>query len=399
MKYWTLLILAIITLFYLFNFFKISEDTIEKTPATNNKTENTKTAPPVIPLKERIKARLDKESINGVVFASVKDQVYVDVASGFANVKQNIENKQQTEFLVGSITKLFTATAILKLEELGKINLKEPISTYLKKDNPIWDGNFPSFADAITTHDLLSHSSGLEDYTKFASFTKFNLELRTTADLLQFFDDYPLMFKPGSHYDYSRSNYIVLGALIEEITKKSYGEFLNEIFKPLDIPSTSIPKMEFLSSVLNDHPILARGYMEEKFRPTRDIIKIKLTDPDDLNLSTLFSDASAISNAHDLKKWIKALFNGEIISEDQLNKMTTPYFETRATNIFAGYGLFIKKDGTKNPIYINVGQLDGYEAYLGYEPKKDVLVIVLSNVINGMAEPLAKDLMQLLTEP
>lgn len=395
MRYAIYLILLILSLIYAFNFFTVY-NTAKNDTLTTSSRPSTPATPANTPvqateLSSVIEKKINKNSFNGVVLIADKDKIVFNNSYGYANIEQKIKNNEKTEFLIGSITKLFTATAILKLEELGKIDLHNPISSYLKPDNDIWGGNFPSFADTVTIHDLLSFSSGIEDHRKFSSFVKFDLDIKTPSDLLQFYSDYPLRFKPGSYYDYTGSNYNILGAIIEEVTKMPLNQFFeSEIFKPLHMNETKIAGTDFLNTLQEKNPELSIGYIE------KDKNSSKLIEADEINLSTLFADSSAISTAEDLYVFIKALFQGKIISQEALKKITTPYFETHNKNLFAGYGLFIINDNPSNPIYVSSGTLDGYEAIVTYEPKSDTSIIILSNVNNGKVTALAKELAELL---
>ncbi len=400
MKYAIYIILLILALIYAFNFFNLYSP---KNPTTTQTTTTTTINTPIPanaessnPQKNELGTQIEKliakKSFNGVVLVSVKDKVIFKQAYGYADVENKIKNNEKTEFLIGSITKLFTATAILKLQELGKIDLHHPISSYLGRDNPIWGGNFPSFAETVTIHDLLSFSSGIEDYAKLRSFVKFDLDLQKPADLLQFFSDYPLKFKPGSYYDYNGSNYNILGAIIEEISQKPLNEFLQtEIFKPLGMNATRMAGMTFLDTLFEKDTMLAKGYIEKDKKAAASLI-----EADDVNLSTLFADSSAISTTEDLYTFIKALFEEKIISKEDVKKMTTPYYETHNKGLFTGYGLFIINDDPKRPIFVSSGQLDGYEGIVTYDPKSEASIIILSNVNSAKVTSLAKDLAELL---
>lgn len=337
-------------------------------------------------LKNLIEKTLEKESLNGVIFVAIDDQPIFVKVNGFANHEEKIKIEEKTEFLIGSITKLFTATAILKLEELGKLDLNLPISVYLKNDSSIWGGNAPSFSDSVTIHQLLTHTSGIEDYTKLPGFTKFNLNKHDLDELIQFFSDYPLKFEPGSTYEYSTSNYALLGAIIEKVSEQKFADFLKtEFFTPLNMRSTSIPQNDFLYTIQESHPLLASGYGKN------------FTSIEEINLSSLFGEGSAISSAPDLYTWIKALFQEKIISASQLKKMITPYFETKIKGVFTGYGFFITEDASHNPIYLSIGSLEGYDAILSYEPKQKISVIILSNKVDGQSERIAKEIMDIIS--
>lgn len=362
-------ILLTISLIYLISYFYLSENQpeIPPQPATKEITSS---------LKEKINDYLNQQDFNGVVLVAKQNEVIAFISKGERSLTDGIQNSKNTQFPIGSITKLFTAAAILKLEEMGKINLKETIEYYLPKDHPIWGGYAPEFIDYITINELLAHTSGLEDYTKLISYRKFRLDPHTTDELIQFFSDYPLKFMPGSQYDYSATNYVMLGAIIEEISKQTYAEFLkNEFFDPLKMHSTFFPQ--------NDDISIAFGY---------DQFNSQTETP---NFSLLYSDAGIISTAPDLFIFAKALFRGNLLLKEQLHEMETPRHETKNKALFTGYGLFIVDDKKKTPTYLSFGELEGYQSALSYEPETEFFTIILSNQIDGKAETLTKKLIEL----
>lgn len=384
-KYLPAIIILAIFLIYLLNFFYLTENK----PSSLPKQEKQQKQEPnlELSLKEKINQILNQEEFSGAILVAKGNEILASVAKGYANLKEGIQNRENTEFPISSITKLFTAAAILRLQELGKINLKETIEYYLKKDHPVWAGNPPDFIDHISIEELLTHTSGLEDYKKLSAYRKFNLDLHSKDELIQFFSDYPTKFMPGSAYDYSAANYILLGAIIEEVSKQTYGDFLKaEFFDPLNMSSTFVPKADFLSTITADHPLFAFGYDQSG------------SQIEDLNFSTLFADAGAISTTNDLYTFAKALFRGNILPKEQLTEMETPRLETRNKGLFVGYGLFITENKDKKPIYLSFGQLEGYESALSYDKENEFLVIILSNQVDGKAEILAKKLLESILE-
>lgn len=344
------------------------------------------------PLKTEIEKRIDQESFSGVYLVGKEKKTLLTGSNGFKNRNNSTKNALNTAFPIGSITKLFTAAAILKLEEEGLIDLKQEVITYFKPVKEAFPETSLNYLNSITIHDLLNHSSGIEDYTKISNFPKFNLEAHTTDDILQLLSDYPTKFKAGSQYDYSDSNYLILSKLIEIVTGKSWADYLEyTFFKPLNLNSTFIPKSHFLSEVLSDHPNVATGYIQS----SQNHEKI-FTEANDINFSTLQGDAAIISTVENLHDWIIALFDGKVISENSLKKLTTPYFETRNKGISSGFGIFITKDEQNQTLYVSLGELEGYQAILVYEPKNQGIVVILSNFANSKIEELAKDLLGLL---
>ena len=167
---------------------------------------------------------------NGSVLVANQGKVIFTKGFGMANMEWDIPNKPNTKHRLGSITKQFTAMLILQLAAENKLDLQAPITTYLP-DYPKETG------DKITTHHLLTHTSGIPNYTSFPDF--FQNESRnpyTPDEFVKKFDAKSLDFEPGEKFSYSNSGYFLLGVIIEKVTGKSYEQMLNDhIFSPLNM--------------------------------------------------------------------------------------------------------------------------------------------------------------------
>jgi len=209
-------------------------------------------------------------------------------------------------------------------------------------------------------------------------FDEFYKQPRTTKELLRFFSKLQLKFKPGTQFVYSGTGYNLLGAIIEQVSGKSYGDYLaEEFFKPLGMKSTFAPH-EFLAQVRKHHPLVAQGYNG---------------DAEDINMSVAFAEASIISTTRDLDIWMQALFAGKCISSSSLEKMITPYFEANKDE-GVGYGIFINSEDPANPIYSQSGRINGFESLVLYQPQQEISVILLSNEMDGATFELAEPLFQ-----
>jgi CubicO group peptidase (beta-lactamase class C family) len=311
-------------------------------------------------------------TLSGVILVAHEHTILYQKVFGLANKEKDIKNNIHSEFLIASITKQFTAAAILLLVQKGLIQLNHPVSEYLSASHPIWDKKMPTWADTITIHHLLSHSSGLAEYVSLPGFDAFYDKPHTSKELIQFFSDQTVRFSPGNKYEYSGSGYNLLGAIIESVSGKSYGEFLKaNFFDPLNLTNIYASHTQLLSDIQKDHPNISIGY---NYNPRNNQIeKAGL-----VNLSTAFSEASIISNVNDLYRWLYALYSGQLISETMLKKMTTPYF-TIEDDLGVGYGIY--SDPNKgNPVYVHTGIINGYEGIALYSPLKKIYVIILSNL-------------------
>lgn len=329
-----------------------------------------------------------KNILSGVVLVAKNDKIIYLKPFGFANNETHALNSSSAQFLLGSITKTFTATAILLLAQKRLIDLNQSVSKYLKADHSVWQGKMPDAMNKITIHHLLTHSSGLPDYEKIAGHADWYKKLHTPEEVIQFFAQEPLSFAPGARYDYQGSNYLLLGLIIEAVTGKSYAEFLKEILcKPANLSHTFAHTNAFLSTIQKNHPELSIGYrLDEQTK--------QLKPASMVNMSVDYAESSVISNAIDLYAFITSLFSNKIINAELIQKMTTPYLTT-PYETGVGYGIYIDKS-LGYPLFSHPGKIDGYESIFLYEPQKKISVIILSNVMGSNVYPLAYELMDII---
>ena len=147
-----------------------------------------------------------------------------------ANYEHNIPNTSETKFHLASVSKPFTAVAILLLEEKGLLSVQDPLTKFIP--------DYPR-GDEITIHNLLVHTSGIKNVNVFGNYDRESKFPQTPEKLVKLFKDKPLDFNPGEKYSYSNSNYNLLAFIIEKVSGKSYGEFLKEnIFNHLNMKDT-----------------------------------------------------------------------------------------------------------------------------------------------------------------
>ena len=162
----------------------------------------------------------------GTVLVARGGQVLVSKGYGSANLEWDIPNAPNTKFRLGSVSKQFTAAAILLLEERGKLHLSDPVKKHLPDAPAAWD--------PITIFHVLTHTAGIPSFTSFPDYGKIKLSATTTAELVGLFRDKPLEFEPGEKFNYSNSGYVLLTHLIEKISGVRYEMFVREnLFAPL----------------------------------------------------------------------------------------------------------------------------------------------------------------------
>ena len=257
--------------------------------------------------------------IPGAALAIVRGgQTVKTAAYGMANLERHTPATPQTVFEIGSVTKQFTAAAILLLAQEGKLAVDDKISRHLKGTPASWSG--------ITIRQLLTHTSGLKNYTGLDGF-----ELArhlTQAQFIAQIAAHPLDFAPGEKWSYCNTGYNLLGYIIENVSGKSYGEFLQQnIFAPLGMTATA--RREPGANL----PLRASGY--ETNRAGQFIVR----DPD---LTDVFSAGALVSTVGDLAKWNAALDTDGILTAASRAAMWTPVRLNNGTTHPYGFGWFLE---------------------------------------------------------
>ncbi len=291
----------------------------------------------------------------GTVLVVEGDNVLLDKGYGMASLEWQVPNVPEAKFRLGSLTKQFTATLVLLLQQDGKLNINDPVSKYLPDSPPAWA--------KITLANLLGHTSGIPSFTGFKEFPTWSMSPHTQQEEIALFRDKPLDFEPGSKFDYSNSNFIVLGVVIEKVSGKKYGDLLRErIFEPLGMKDSGLDSDELVL------PKRAEGY-----RPGAHGIELARSE----SMTIPWSAGSIYSTTGDLLKWEHGLFGGKILNAESLKLMTTPGKGDY------GLGVFIQnRDGVR--IVSHGGGIEGFNTNLMFAPEKQIAVVVLSNV-NGSA--------------
>lgn len=286
-------------------------------------------------------------------------------ASGMANLELGVPLTPDMVFEIGSITKQFTAVAIMMLVEEGKISLDDPMTQFLP--------DYPDYGDAVTIEHLLTHTSGIVSYTGIPNY--FDQEIRkdlTVPELIDVFDDLPVEFEPGERFAYNNSGYVLLGAIIESASGMTYADFLQErIFDRLGM------KDSYYGSHRRVIPRRAAGYGGEP-GAWANAAFLSMTQP--------YSAGALMMTVEDLCRWNQALYGGELISEESLERMTTPYVLNNGNSSGYGYGL-APRDLRGRRAIGHGGGINGYVTDAFYLPDEDVFVAVFSNSTGSVAGP------------
>lgn len=294
---------------------------------------------------------VDNKSFMGDVLVAEGDHIVLKAAYGSADLDWSIPNTTDVKFRIGSLTKQFTAAAILLLQERGKLSVNEPISKYLP--------DLPNAWSKVTINNLLTHTSGIPNFTGAPGFNVYELQNHNPEESVALVRSKPLDFEPGTKFYYSNTNYILLGEVIEKVSGMPYASFLRQnIFIPAGMSDTGA---DVDSAIISKR---AQGYdsTPEGFRRAEAI-----------SMSVPFSAGFLYSTVGDLLKWEQALFAGKIISAESLRSMTTGGLGEY------GMGLFIRSmDG--HQLITHDGTIQGFESSLNYYPERQLTIVVLGNV-------------------
>lgn len=301
----------------------------------------------------------------GVVLISKKGVVTYKKAFGLANMELAVPMKTNMIFEIGSLTKQFTAVAILQLLEQGKLQLADPITKYLP-DYPI-DGN------TITIQHLLTHTAGVKNYTNMEKWlTTWRQDLSLTETIALFRDE-PLEFKPSEKFSYSNSGYVLLGYIIEKVTGISYSNYIDEhILKPIGMRNTQFGSHK---KIIKNRVC---GYQ----------MSTDLVNAEYLSFSQPHAAGALMSTVDDFLIWHKALRSNSLIKKETLQLAETNYQTTDGVAINYGYG-WLLNELYGSPTIEHGGGIFGFTSYQMYLPKEDIYVVVFTNCDKYNPESLA----------
>ena len=325
---------------------------------------------PINAIDHFISSAAQHQVFSGTVLIGQNGKILLDKGYGWADQGKRMPNQPGTRFRIGSVTKQFTAMAILLLQEQGRLHVQDPICEYIRGCPATWR--------TITIQHLLTHTSGIPDYV-----TTFPLQQPASpAQLVAAFESKPLDFAPGAKLSYSSSGYAILGSIVENVSGESYAQFLQqEIFQMLHLSNT--------------------GY-DQNFPPLRQHAtgyKQPWVKADYVDMSVPYAAGALYSTVDDLFRWDQALFNRKFASGESVQQMFTPQVtacdgqgtlcaasdcEAQRINCYSyGYGWFLGQIPAGGP-YVRAnwhsGGIQGFVSLNLYYPDQEITLIVLSNL-------------------
>jgi CubicO group peptidase (beta-lactamase class C family) len=306
-------------------------------------------------MEEVVQSYVRDKAFMGAVLVARAGDVILSKGYGSANLEWDIPNTPATKFRLGSITKQFTAAAILLLAERGQLTLDDPIKKHVPDAPAAWD--------AITIFNLLTHTSGIPNFTNLPDYKSLKSVDTPVATTIVTVRDKPLDFAPGERMSYSNSGYLVLGHVIERVTGASYEKFVaDNIFTPLGMKDSGYD---------SNSAIIARrasGYMPSPSGPV---------NAGFVHMSIPHAAGALYSTTGDLLRWEQGLFGGKVVSTASLARMTTPFKGDYA------FGVVVRTANGRKMVQ-HGGGIDGFNTFLAYYPEDKLTVAVLANM-NGEA--------------
>ncbi|PJY98592.1 serine hydrolase domain-containing protein [Bacillus vallismortis] len=291
---------------------------------------------------QKISHYLNEIGFSGTAMIVRNGEIVTHKGFGYADRKHHIPNNPLTAFYVGSSQKALIATAILQLEEKGKLQTSDPVSAYLPR--------FPN-GQTITLKNLLTHTSGIHGHVEGNGAI-------TPDDLIKDIERQGIKRQPGV-WDYQDSNYSVLAYIVAEVSGESYEQYItNHIFKPAKMTHAGFYK------TYHKEPYPAVGYKLKGGKPITPYM------PD---LSQLYGAGDIYMSASDMYKFDQALINGKLYSQKSYEKMFTP-----GSSSTYGMGFYIAPGS-----YSNHGVMPGFNILNSFSKSGQTIVILLSNIQNN----------------
>lgn len=314
------------------------------------------------------KALPEKEGPGAVFLVAQHGKPVYQRATGKANLELNQDLTPANIFQIGSVTKQFTAIAILMLEEQGKLKVTDPVTKYIP--------GYPA-GDSITLHHLLTHTSGIKDFTKMKELRDIAQKEMTPKMMVDFFKNEPADFKPGEKFEYNNSGYVLLGYIIELVSGETYENFIEQhIFKKAGMTSSCYASdRQLIRNRADGYHKKEQGYVNKTV----------------ISYSIPFSSGALMSTTGDMLQWQNALKQNMLLKTETSNKAFSKYTLNNGEEFAYGYGWHIKEINGR-PTREHGGSIFGFKSMGVYFPGEDIYVIGLSNCECNSPTQLVRDI-------
>ena|SRR5208283_428322 len=319
-----------------------------------------------------MKAKFEGQKFMGVVLIAVNGTPVFEKSYGWADLEWDVPQTPLAIFRLGALTKTFTAAAILQLAQKGNLQIEDPIGKHVQ--------DLPKAWQHITLHQLLTHSSGIANYTSQPGFwSQVVIKPNTPQELVGVVKEKPLEFEPGKRWGYSNTNYALLGMVIEQVSGMKYADYMKQnILGPLDLKNTCYD----LGRTVLKHR--ARGYATSP----GGIVNASYID-----MSVPYSASGMHSTVSDLLRWDQALYSDKLLSKTWRDRMFTGHVTTTVNDSSYGYGWFVGKQNGRT-LYTHEGNFPGFATMMSRYPDTRTCIVLLSNLatpqIGKMGDELAE---------
>jgi CubicO group peptidase (beta-lactamase class C family) len=317
-----------------------------------------------------------RAGFNGCVLYSEKGRLVFQEAYGFSDFRMKDHLTTSSVFQLASVSKMFTAMAIMILEEEGQLDYDDSLSRYIP------ELPYPG----ISLRHLLNHRSGLPDYMHFSDNLWDQSKALTNEDMIRIMAENvpPRYFTPDNGFDYCNTNYALLASVVERITKMPFEQFIREkIFDPLDMKDSFIYRLEAGKEIPQYVPVGVSGHISSRGRPR--------IEPD-FYQNGVVGDKGVYSSVEDLFKWDQALYQGLLVTDETLEEAFTagsPKFSKYRDNY--GFGWRLRADRT-NTVF-HYGWWKGFRTYFIRDLEQEKTIIVLTNTSRSISSGFLYDIL------
>ncbi len=304
---------------------------------------------------EMLNAQFSADEPGATALVAIDGKIVYHKAFGMANLELDVRMEPDMVFEIGSITKQFTAVAILMLMEQGKLKLDDDITKFIE--------DYPTHGHKITIHHLLNHTSGIKSYTSLESWVPVWRKDFEPAGLIDLFKNEPMDFAPGEEWRYNNSAYFILGYIIEKASGQSYEQFIeSNIFKPLGMNASRYGSH---SEIIKKR---ASGYQNNG----------TYVNAEYLSLTQPYAAGSLMSTVEDLFIWNRAIRSNKLVKKESIALAFTNYQLNNGEQTNYGYGWGINEIKGSQTLE-HSGGIFGYVTNSIYLPDEDVFVAIYSN--------------------
>ncbi len=309
-------------------------------------------------IRGEVQAALESPGAVGLSIAVARGTTMIfEEGAGLAEVEHDVEANAQTMFRIGSVTKQFTAAAIVRFAEEGTLEIDEDFRAYLP--------DYPETEEVITVRHLLTHTSGIPSYTGLGPSWQATVAHELAhEELLSLFEHLALEFSPGTKWNYNNSGYYLLGMIIEAQSGQDYGTHLADtLFRPLGLTRTRNGSNE---AIIKNR---AQGYR---------LIQGVLHNDGLIGMSQPGAAGALLSTAGDLVRWQLALVGRKVVGAVSYEEMTTPFLLPSNRDTGYGFGLQLGESQGHQRVS-HGGGIFGFNSILVYYPEAELSIAVISN--------------------